>query len=276
MSVSRSPEPALGDLLALAAASSAISPARCALQVLGDDGDAALLGELVEREARRAGSSRKAAISVSKARLAGHLARAPWLVGEHRAVPGGGDELGRVVDARRRSRAPPGVGGEAPAASRAGAARPRGSRAGGDEHELVARQLRDVGRRALARLDRARSAPRGAGSPPSRRPRAPPRGGAAGRAAPSRGRRAHAGAVGLARALGLEVDVDGTSRTIVASCLESARRRRARSGSACAWRPRSGRRWPARSRGRRSAAAGPTRSCRRSRGRPGCCRTCRP
>ena len=55
-----------------------------------------------------------------------------------------------------------------------------------------------------------------------------------------------------------------------------ARPRRARSGSACAWRRRSGRRWPAPPRASRSAAAARPRSCRRCPGRPGCCPTCRP
>ena len=107
MSVSRSPSPRSAICSRWRAASSAISPRALRLQVVGDDGDPALLGELVEREAAPGGIEQERRDLGVEGEVGGHLPQRLGLVGEHRSLPGGGDELGRVLDAADDRRAAP-------------------------------------------------------------------------------------------------------------------------------------------------------------------------
>ena len=249
--------------------------------VVGGDGQAALLGT-----ARRAGSrggrgrAGRRASSVSKTRLPGTVAERLGVVGDDGAVAGGGDQLGRVVDLARERVAAAARRRRSASAARAGSARPRGPRA--PRRRGTARRpasARDVGGvapvltgtvRASARLgardrldlghrERLLEPPQRVAQLPVAEDRAQVR--AVGRRVSSASR---------SRSI-------GTSRTIVASCLDI------RAASACSIRfclrlaPEiSSTLVEHASRGRRTAGAARRRSCRRCRGRRGCCRWCRP
>ena len=183
------------------------------LLVVGVGGDAALLGELVERVAAARGVEQVGGDLGVEDEVRRDVAERLGVVGDDGAVAGGGDELGRVVDLARRARS-------------------RRRRRRAKRHFVLARDqlaLGDLGRRRrratssspVERVDVVRRGPRGPATVDRvwrlgardrlqpRRRRAPPRAGAAGRAAPSRGRPVRRfGAVGLARELDLEVDVD--------------------------------------------------------------------
>ena len=182
-------EPALVDLLGLALGERVDEHGERGLVVLGVDRQPALLGELVERVAAAGGVEQVGRDLGVEDEVRRHVAERLGVVGDDGPLLGGGDELGRVVDlarervraARRRRRSA--------SAPRAGSARPRRSPA-------RARRARAGRRRACRRPRRGRGAPgsswrpaaRGAGSPRCRPRPAPPRAGAAGRAAPTRGR----------------------------------------------------------------------------------------
>ena len=202
-------QPALGDLLALALGELGDQPGALRLQVLGEDGDPPLLGELVERVAAARRVEQEAGDLGVERELGRDLAERLGVVGQHRAVAGGDDELGRVVDraddrgaaGRERGEAPAGLGRQQLALGDVGR--------GGDEHELVPAQGGDVGGLARAGLDRQRL--RGLGPRDLRHLElgqrlleAPQRVAQL----PLAEHGPHAGAVDLARHLGLEVDVD--------------------------------------------------------------------
>ena len=74
------------------------------LLVVGVDGDAALLGELVERVAAAGGVEQVGGDLGVEDEVGRDVAERLGVVGDDRAVAGGGDELGRVVDLARRAR----------------------------------------------------------------------------------------------------------------------------------------------------------------------------
>ena len=93
---------------------------------------------------------------MSKTRLRGDGAERLGVVRHHRAVAGGGDQLGRVVDLARQCLAAPGVGAEAPALGARDQLALGRLRSLRHEVQLVALQARHVGRRGV-RLDRHRA-----------------------------------------------------------------------------------------------------------------------
>ena len=168
---------------------------------------------------------------MSKARLAGTSpsALASWAITGR--SPAAADELGRVVERRRRARGRRPRRRRSASASRPGSARPRGSRAG--RRSARARRRRSFATSAgVPSLDRRSSIaprrPRAAGSPPSRaRASASSSRRSGSRSSHSRntGRtpeRSTSRVSSASRSMSI-----GTSRTIVASRLES------RAASAC-------------------------------------------
>ena len=255
------------------------STARAACSSSASTADAALLGQLVERVAAAGRVEQVGGDLGVEDEVGRDVAERLGVVGDHGAVAGGGDELGRVVDlARERVRAAR-VGAEAPARLA------RDQLALGD---LGRERRRARARRPSAARRRAgppcgpatvrASAASGRGIASTRRRRAPPRAGAAGRAAPSRGRPcAGCARSGVAGELGLEVEVDRDVADHRRELLGHARVVGVLGQVLLALGAGdlvdAGEHAP---RGRRSAAAARRRSCRRCPGRRGCCRDVSP
>ena len=230
ISVSRPPSPRSAICSRWRAASSATRPARCGLDVVRDDRDAALLGQLVEREAAPGGVEQEGGDLGVEGEVGRDLAERLGLVREHRPLAGGRDELGGVLDladdrgaALRRSAAK-----RQPVSARQQLALGDVGR-GGDERRAP-RRAAWRRRRACPRAPRscAPRPPRAAGSPPSRAAASASssrRSGSRSSQSRNTGRtpeRSTSRVISTSRSMST-----GTSRTIVASCLDS------RAASAC-------------------------------------------
>ena len=194
------------------------------------DGEAALLGQLVEREAAAGGVEQVGGDLGVEGEVGRDLAERLGVVGDDRAVAGGGDELGRVVDlaGERRGRRR-GVGARSASPSRPGAARPRGPRAAtatstssspGSSATSAGVPSRASIVRASAASGRGIASISAAASASSSR-----RSGSRSSQSRNTGRtpeRSTSRVISASRSMST-----GTSRTIVASCLES------RAASAC-------------------------------------------
>ena len=205
----------------------ATSTARCGQRRRRVDGQPALLGQLVQRVAAARGVEQVGGDLGVEGEVGRDVAQRLGVVGDHRAVAGGGDQLGRIVDRAGQRVVAARVGAEAPAWSRRGISSPSGISGGAATRASSSpSSLRDVGGprpRATATSIACRR-PRAAGSPPARARPAPPRAGAAGRAARSRGTPRAAFERSISRVSSASRSMStGTSRTIVASCLEMPR-----------------------------------------------------
>ena len=181
-------EPALVDLLGLALGERVDEHGERGLVVLGVDREPALLGELVERVAAAGGIEQVGRDLGVEDEVRGTSPSALASCATTGRLLGGGDELGGVVDlARQRVRAA-GERAEAPALLARDQLALGDLRRERDERERLAAEHVDVRARPRRTGRSGRPAARGAGSPRCRRPRAPPRAAAAGRAAPTRGR----------------------------------------------------------------------------------------
>ena len=242
-------EAALAHLLALAAGELVREHGARGLGIVGVDGHAALLAELLERVAAARGVEQVGGDLGVPGQVGRDLAERLRVVRDHGAVARRRDQLGRVGDLAGERVRPAGVGAEAPAArARQQLALGHLGR-GRDQRQLGAGQAREVGRGALAHRDGA---------------------GGLGLRARDRGRlgrverllepaqrvaqlevaedRAQPRAVALARQLGRRGrGRPGRRAPSSPAAWRCARPRRTRSGSACAWRRRSGRRSRARS-----------------------------
>ena len=207
----------------------------------------ALLAQLVERVAAAGGIEQVGGDLGVEDEVGRDVAERLGVVGDDRALAGGGDELGGVVDLARRARARRRRRRRSASAPRAGSARPRRSPARrATSASGSPPSMSTSGGRPSADRDRLGVvAARAAGSP-RRRPRLERLLEAAQRVAQlPLAERSRAGPARSGRAgdLGLEVEVDGDVAHDRGELLgERARRRRARSGSPCAWRRRSRRR----------------------------------
>ena len=216
--------------------SSRTSTASAATSSSIDDAKPALLEQLAQRVAAAGRLEDVRAEQRVVDEVGRHDAQRLRVVRDDRALADGADELGRVLEragqhlvGARDGEAPRRVGGEELALG--DLARAHG------EHELVAREPRDVGERARAHARaRASSRPRAPARPPRRR--GTPRGGAAGRAARTRGR-PRAASSGPARGRPRRRRRGRRAGRAASSRAPSrpARPRRGLRGSPCAWRP---------------------------------------
>ena len=104
-----------------------MSTARVGVLVVGGDREAALLAQLVEREAAAGGIEQVGGELGVEDEVAGDVAERLGVVRHHRPVAGGGDQLGRVVDLARQRLAAARVGAEAPALGSRGISSPSGA-----------------------------------------------------------------------------------------------------------------------------------------------------
>ena len=153
MSLSRSVSPRSSSCSRCCAARSWIRIGAGGVLVLGVDGQAAFLGQLVEREAAARGVEQVGGELGVEDEVLRDGAERLGVVGDHGPLAGRGDELGRVVHLAGQRLVAAGVGAEPPAL-RARDQLALG-RLGRDRHEvqLVSLEARDVGRRG-AGLDR--------------------------------------------------------------------------------------------------------------------------
>ena len=217
-------QPALAQLLALAPGELVDQHGVDRLRVVGLDRHAALLAQLGERVAAARRVEQVGGDLGVEDEVRRDLAERLGVVGDHRPVAGGGDELGGVGDLAGERVRPARVGAEAPAAlarQQLALGRPRApwrrarARRRSAWRRRAAAPLRTATVRAVSASGRGIAADSAASSASSSR-----RSGS--RSSNSRNIARSRRAVGLARrARPARSSSTGTSRTIVASCLET-------------------------------------------------------
>ena len=216
-------EPALVELRGLLLGERVDEHGVGALLVLGVDGEPALLDQLVERVAAAGGIEQVGGDLGVEHEVGRDVAERLGVVGDDGAVLGGGDELGGVVARADERVAAAGVGAEAPVLLARDQLALGDLGGDGDERERVAAEHVDVGGAALADRDRSwRPAPRGAGSrPPRARTSASSRRRSGSRSSHSRNVWRRSARSGRRVTSASRSRSTGTSKTIVASCLET-------------------------------------------------------